>query len=464
MQKDIKVLLLNPYIGPFQTDLVYQARSVCQPLSLGIIAQFLRESSIPFELLDANALGLESEAVIRYIEDKNPGVILTTTTHDIDYEQPRMSLRDIENLASCLDPSIRLIIMGTHGTVWPERTIHKIPNVSVVIRGEPEITAREVLVALCEGEDISGILGISYVSENGEVRHNPDRPYLEDLDELPLPAFELMPMDRYVSPYRNTFTKSAAIITSRGCPNGCYFCCTHLMGGRKQRVKSIDRVLEEISVLVKLHQVEFIHFIDDTFNHDYHRVRDLGERLIKETFCITWNAQMVLPKNDDEERLFKELIPLMKEAGCAGMSVGLEAVPFATRKHIPKSDPERFLRLYEVAKENGILFFPNNMFGLIGETEETLMEQDEFFARYGGVKRFHRSITIPRPGTKLYDKALQEGLIISEHSWEQLAGIAGQVGNELTEEDLIKNISRMDELEREYKTKAGLTVRKKVKN
>jgi len=452
--------LLNPYIGTFRTELVFQARSICQPLTLGIIAQFLKKAKFDFTFLDGNALDLGPQAVLKLVKDIEPTVIVTTTTHDIDYEQPRLSLKDISDIAAGLDPLISLIVMGTHGTVWPMKTMDEIPNVSVLVRGEPELTAWETILALNDGECLDSVPGISFRDNNGSICHNPDRPFIEDLDSLPLPAYELMPMDRYVSPYRNTMSKSAAIITSRGCPNGCYFCCTHLMGGRKLRVKSIARVMEEISLLVKDYGVQFIHFIDDTFNLDYDRVRSLCIEMIKRDLSFGWNAQMVLPRNDEQERRFVELIPLMKESGCTGASIGLEAVPEATRQYIPKSDPARFVRIHHAAKENGLPVYPNNMFGLRGETMKTLQEQDEFFTLYGGVKRFHRSVVIPRPGTKLYDIALRKDQVCPEDSWEKIAEIAGQVGNELTRRDLLENIAYMDELERDYKEKHGMKSRK----
>ncbi|MFX0202223.1 MAG: hypothetical protein ACFFCW_39430, partial [Candidatus Hodarchaeota archaeon] len=130
----------------------------------------------------------------------------------------------------------------------------------------------------------------------------------------------------------------------------------------------------------------------------------------------------------------------------------------------PKSDPERFIRLYQLANENGFAIYPNNMFGLLGETKQTLQEQDRFFALYGGVKRFHRSITVPRPGTRLYEIALHDGLITHEDSWGRIAEIAGQVGNKLNKKDLIENISLMDELEQVYKRRHGMDMRKKAKN
>jgi len=198
----------------------------------------------------------------------------------------------------------------------------EIPDISILIRGEPEITARETLIALYDDRDLSNILGISYrVAKNG-IKHNPERPFIEDLDRLPIPAYELMPMERYVSPYRNTMAKSAAIVTSRGCPNGCYFCCTYMMGGKKVRVKSIPRVMEEIAILTEDHGVQFIHFIDDTLNLDYERLRALCEELIKREFGLAWNAQMVLPRNDDQERMFLELIPLMKKQGAVACPLG----------------------------------------------------------------------------------------------------------------------------------------------
>jgi len=115
MSRKLKVLLLNPYIGSFQTDLVFQARSVCQPLSLGIIAQYLRDADICFELLDANAIDIGANGVLQYLKDGGFNVLVTTTAHDIDYEQPRLSLKDIKDIAAGLEPSVTLIVMGTHG-------------------------------------------------------------------------------------------------------------------------------------------------------------------------------------------------------------------------------------------------------------------------------------------------------------------------------------------------------------
>lgn len=159
-----------------------------------------------------------------------------------------------------MNPNIITIIGGPHVTFVPELTLKESPYIDAVVRGEGEEVFKQLLHHLDKGKELSDVRGITY-RENNKIRNNPPMPLIKDIDSIPIPAFDLLPMEKY------QFNKKrfGVVITSRGCPFQCVFCSSFLQFGKKWRAHSVGRVIEELKILHDEFKVREIEFFDDTF-------------------------------------------------------------------------------------------------------------------------------------------------------------------------------------------------------
>ena len=166
--------------------------------------------------------------------------------------------REIARKARILWPDCQIVMGGVHPTVLPEETLSE-PVVDVVVRGEGEITITD----LANGKSLKDIRGISW-RQDGQIVHNPEQVLIEDLDSLPMPAYHLLPMDKYY-PSAGATKRLLAIsmLTTRGCPGRCTFC--YRIFGKKLRVRSGRKVAEEARHLQDNYGIKEICFYDDTF-------------------------------------------------------------------------------------------------------------------------------------------------------------------------------------------------------
>ena len=214
--------------------------------------------------------------------------------------------------------------IGTHVSPATEDTLQTYPALDFVLRGEPEETIRELVDVLeairrrtgddstllspwlHEPETLSQVQGIAY-RQNAKIVVNPDRPFVQDLDTLPIPRHELLPLERYKLPFvggRYTF-----VVTSRGCPAGCRFCIKHVTYQNTFRFRSPEHILKEVWKLVELGTTN-IHFEADLFTVNREQVVGLCNAIIEQKPPIRWTC------NSRVDFVDRELLELMARAGC----------------------------------------------------------------------------------------------------------------------------------------------------
>ncbi|GAI54978.1 unnamed protein product, partial [marine sediment metagenome] len=223
------------------------------------------------------------------------GVTATTTEIRVALEVAKVCKNTL--------PKSKIVLGGVHATVMPDSTLAD-ENVDFVIRGEGEYSFLELVK---EG-NIRGILGLSY-KEDGKIIHNPPRERIKNLDELPFPAFHLMPIDKYHPPlglYRRL--PAVNIITARGCPNICTYCATHTIWGNRMYFRSVENIIEEIKYLTKYFGIKEISLSDDTFTISKKRIMEFCENLLKDKIDLTWAC------NSRVEKIDEEALRLMKKA------------------------------------------------------------------------------------------------------------------------------------------------------
>ena len=330
---------------------------------------------------------------------------------------------------------------GTHITPMPRETLAPYPSLDYGLRGEPDLTLRD-LVDHLEGRqfmrpanievlfskhdatyapraldtappaarDLSFMKGLVW-RRQGEVVVNPDRPFIADLDDLPVPLYELLPLKKYLMPLiKGPF---CFIVTSRGCPAGCTYCIKHVSYGPTMRLRSPEKMLEEIRVLHGL-GVRHVHMYADLFTVNREQVVGLCRAIIASGLKITWTC------NSRVDFVDEEMLRLMAQSGCFYIAWGLESANKQILAHARKGvDADRARQSLRWAREAGIKNWGYFIIGLPGETEQTIQETIAFSKELPlDIALFH--IAAPYPGTPFFHEVVKNKWFRPGVRWEEV--------------------------------------------
>ena len=335
----------------------------------------------------------------------------------------------------------KTMAFGTHVTPMPRETMRPYPSLDFVLRGEPDLTLRDVidhleghqfdrpeavatlfrkhdatyqptaLPALVNGDlDLSAIKGLVW-RRVGEIVVNPDRPYIADLDDLPMPLHHLLPLQRYRMPLiKGPFT---FIVTSRGCPAGCTYCIKHVSYGPTMRMRSPEKLVEEIKLLGSL-GVHNIHMYADLFTVNREQVMALCRGILDAGLKITWTCNSRVDFVDDE------MLQLMAKSGCHLISWGLESSSKEILTHARKGvDAERARISLLSARKAGIKNWGYFIIGLPGETVETIKSTIAFSKELPlDIALFH--LAAPYPGTPFFFEVAKNNWFRKGVRWEDV--------------------------------------------
>jgi anaerobic magnesium-protoporphyrin IX monomethyl ester cyclase len=330
---------------------------------------------------------------------------------------------------------------GTHITPMPRETLKPYPSLDYGLRGEPDLTLRDLidhlegnqfsrpeaiqtlfgkhdatyepkrLTPLESGQpDLFAMRGLVW-RRSGEVVVNPDRPFIADLDDLPMPRYDLLPLQKYRMPLlKGPF---AFIVTSRGCPAGCTYCIKHVSYGPTMRLRSPKKLVEEIIELGRL-GVHNIHMYADLFTVNRTQVVGLCEEILAAGLKIKWTC------NSRVDFVDREMLALMAKSGCHLISWGLESGDKAILAHARKGvDPDRAHASLQWAKEVGIKNWGYFIIGLPGETVETIKSTIAFSKALPlDIALFH--IAAPYPGTPFFLEVAKNRWFRAGTRWEEV--------------------------------------------
>jgi radical SAM superfamily enzyme YgiQ (UPF0313 family) len=272
-------------------------------------------------------------------------------------------------------------------------------DLDIAIFGEPELTALEI----AQGKDLKDIAGICY-RQNGKILKNRGRAFIDDLDILPFPSRHLLDQSRYLRP--DTGEIQTTIQTGRGCPAKCIYCLSTIVSGAQMRLRSPGNVVNELEHCVKDHGIRNFFFRADTFSWDKEWVIQVCREIINRRLDIQWVANNRV-NTVDEERL-----TWMKKAGCWLVSFGIESgnqhILDMTRKGITLEESREAVRL---AKKCNLKTFLTFMIGMPWEDRKTVMNTLDFARELDG-DFFEIILPYPFPGTRYYEIAKKEGLIL----------------------------------------------------
>ena len=310
------------------------------------------------------------------------------------------SAEQVAKICKKIDIGTLVVVGGAHPTVLPDETI-KNPFFDYVVRKEGEYTFLE----LVNDVDRNKIQGLTYINEDNEIVNNPDRKFISDLDILPLPSRDLFLNDtRYID--------YSYIMTGRGCPYECTFCASKKLWDKKVRYHSVERVIEEIKYVKRTFGTNFFFFVDDTFILKKNRVKKICESLINNNIKIEWVCESRI------EGIDRDILKLMKKAGCVRVKLGVESGCERLLELMKKNTKKDQIRkTVSLLKEIGIKITAHLMTGFPTETnnevQETLMFAGELDPDY-----FSLSILSPYPGTEIYDDIVNNGIKLPKEHWE----------------------------------------------
>lgn len=363
------------------------------PMGLALIASVLEREGYPVSILDANALKLHPGKVASQAPEADI-VGLTAMTPTVN------AAISIARHLKQANPDLTIILGGPHAVLLPEETLATAPEIDVIVRGEGEETFIELLRALEGKRGLDSISGITY-RRNGEIVSAPTKSTQVDLDSLPFLAYHLLPWQRYKpSPPHGRALPFAAIITSRGCPYKCAYCSKPVFGSRF-RGQSPERVVDEIVYHQRKLGINELAFYDDVFTLNKERAYAIADEIIKRGVKISWSCETRVDLVD------KELLRHIKQAGCYAIAYGIESgspeILATLNKGITLQQAEEAVRL---SQEVGLQTIGYFMIGSPGETPETVRQTIDF-AKKLKLDFAQFSVTIPFPGTKLYELYLK---------------------------------------------------------
>jgi anaerobic magnesium-protoporphyrin IX monomethyl ester cyclase len=364
------------------------------PLSLGYLAAVLEKNQYEVDVIDCLTLGLTYEEFRNELSKRQPDIVgITSTT-----ERYKPALQ-IAKIVKEVFPKCLTAIGGHHVTFEDEKALQDCAALDVIVRKEGEYTLLELAERVEAGKDYYDVLGTT-CRKDGKIVRNPDRPYIENLDELPFPARHFWPVD-YLKRYGTIIFN---VLTSRGCSYWCNFCIEVRVHGQKYRVRSAKNVVDEIEFLQKTYGANYISFVDATFTVDQDRIAELCEEIINRKLKIRWVAGTRV------DMVTKELLLKMKEAGCISMWYGVESGTQTVLDEMRKGiTVEQTIKAFNWTKEVGLKPDPNVVLGFPGETKESAWKTIKFVEQLNPDYMGIYTVATPYPGTPLYDLVKEKG-------------------------------------------------------
>lgn len=440
MGQEADIVLINPG----DRKQVYQGlgndfSAIEPPFWVAVIAAYLRDKRFKVAIIDANADNLSPLETAEKIKHINP--LLTCVV--VYGSQPSASTQNM-TIASRICDAVKenteskVALGGLHPSALPERTL-KEGKADFVIEGEGHSTIERLLSALRQGNSgYSNIPGLWYY-EDEEIRHNSPYRLSGDLDEeLPIAAWDLLPMEKYRAHNWHCFDDIhrrmpyAAIYTSLGCPYSCNFCCINSLFGKPGiRYRSPELVLDEISLLVNNYGIRNIKIVDELFVLNERHYLKIVDMLLERKYDLNiWAYARV-------DTIHTQNLKKMKGAGINWLALGIESANPSVRDGAAKRMKVMDIKkVVEEIRKAGIRVIGNFIFGLPDDTLKTMQETLSLAVEINcEFVNFYSAMAYP--GSKLYDYALKAGWRLpeawhgfSQHSYETLPLPTKHIGAE----------------------------------
>lgn len=427
-KKPVKVILISPpdadYINAIENDLLV----IDPPIGLAYVAAVLRDNGMDVKIIDGNAMKQSVEGVIESVASDAPDFVgVTVYTFMVNV------CGEIAKGIKEKSPKTKIIFGGPHIHPQHEEVMQTMPFVDYCVIGEGEYPTLELIKTVRSGGELAQVKGIAYRLD-GQIIINQQSEYLKNLDELPFPARDLLPLDAYRSPHsiggQKPFT---LILSSRGCPFACHFCACNAVWGNQRR-RSVENVLDEIEFVYKKYNVKAIRIEDDLFTLNKKWAMAICKGMVERGLNkIDWET------NGRVGTLSRELLIEMKKANCKSIAIGIE---FGNQRILDFAKKgfkiDQVFETVKMIKESGIRAKAYFMIGYPTETKETIEETIKLSQSLGLDYALFTLVT-PFPGTHLYKYVKDRGLLKSNDWKDYRFGSARTFSLDgVSEDELIK--------------------------
>lgn len=432
MSNNPRVLLVSPRtVRP-----KYQSLPM---IGIASIAAYLREREIEVDILDATVQNISYEGVAEYVSYYKPDFVGATCIAPT-YESAIEHLRVIKER----HPNVITMFGGSHATALHEETVEKNPFIDFLVRQEGEITAHELIQTLWKGGDVNQVKGITF-RKDGKTVVTPPRPFIKDLDSLPYPAIDLLPLHEYYFELRGFSTKKDLVLpfmVGRGCYGNCGFCAAVLMWGGP-RLRSVDSVIKELCYMRERFGMTKLFSYDDLISANRRWLKEFCQKYIEAGLDdIGWSCDARADSLNDETLYW------MKKANCRFILFGLE---FGTQRLLDfankKLNLSKVKETISLTKKHGIGALGSFIIGYPTETREEMLTTARF-ARSLGLDCIYMALAMPYPGTAMYEYCKEHDLFLGEPSDEAFGAVRipmvkldGMTAQEIT--DLFGKVHRI---------------------
>lgn len=434
----MKILLIRPPSSHIEGS---ACPSASLPLGLLFIASVLEKNGFVVEIYDAQVnatmptyhdpdgkihMGDKWDVVEEEIKKRQPSLVGITCLFTTQMENVIKTAEIIKRL----NKEIIIVVGGSHATVRPEDFLTKTETIDIVCRGEGEYTMLDIAESLRDRKSFNDIDGTA-VRDGIKIKINRQRPYTNDLDTLPFPSYHLINIESYFSLNKKGFSgrpawfydgfeRAVSLITSRGCPFNCVFCSIHGHMGRKWRGHSAEYVLRHIEFLTTTYSVKHIHFEDDNLTLDGGRFKNILNGLLG-GMNITWDT----PNGVRADTMTEEMLRDCKKSGCIYLIFGVESgnqkvLDEIIGKRLNLDTVVQVASWCKAAQIDAMAFF---VIGFPGETKQNMDDTVNFALRLQRKYDIMPSLFVatPLPGTRLEKICLEEGILKSQLSPQNLA-------------------------------------------
>jgi len=396
-----RILLIKPNCRISKIDIHYTRLDV-PPLNLTYIASYLIDLEITMKIIDAKAKNLNYRQIKKEIQKFNPDLVGISVFITAAIKH----CYDIARIVKEVNPKCLVVFGGRHPTFEPEETL-KVDEVDLVVRGEGELTLRELIIK----GNLNEIKGISYKSD-GKIIHNPDRVLIKDFGKIRYPARHLVKKNKY----HMLTARFETVQTSRGCPHKCKFCSTPIFNKGLWRPRPVEKIIIELKMISQNRRIRDIFFIDENFAVDTKRIEKLCEKIIecrkkKEISDFKFFAQL---RVDDIARAPK-MVKAMADAGFWLVFVGVETVNEDTLNDMRKGFTfNKTLKAIKLLHKYNIMIFGNWIIGLnLDATKEDIKKEIEFIKKLD-IDLLTTSILTPFPGTIILKEFKEKNLLVTK--------------------------------------------------
>ena len=379
------------------------------PINMALMASCLRQFEHEPFIYDFDWFEGSIDEMSALILSKKPRVVGFTCL------TPRIEITlSIAARIKEFDPEVKIVIGGAHVNAVKEQSLYT-TAIDYAIYGEAEESFIELLKAIETDGDFDKIQNLIY-RKSGKVTMNSARPFIQNLDELPFPAWDLLNLQDYKDPV--IFNDiHMGVMTARGCPWNCIFCSSGVIWGRKVRFRSAENVADELQHIAKKLEITNVMFYDDTFTLNKTRFLKICEEMIKRKLNLRYYCQLRVDTIDDE------VANGLAESGCITAALGIESGDEEVLKTLRKGFKKSQAYIAVAAlKSAGVPILASYIIGSPGDTHESIQKTFEF-AKELDTDQAKFMICTPFPGTDLFKMAVEKGILSGNPTPSQCAGI-----------------------------------------